>query len=450
MQNIVNYLKKNGFIFANSSIYDNLKHIYDYGPLGINIKNNIKHYWLKHFVGNEANNHLIDSAIFNANSVWEASGHLTNFFDIFIDCKDCHHRFRLDECDEIQNMTEKEICDAINAQTISCLSCQSTNLTYPRSFNLMFKVNTSLLEENNKIPQHLYLRPETAQGIFTNYKNIQQALRLKIPFGIAQIGKAFRNEVTPKNFLFKTREFEQAEIEYFCHPDQWESAFDYYLQKCHVFLLKIMGFKKINLVAKEHGQSELAHYSLKTIDYNFAFPFGSKELMGISCRGDYDLKAHQANSKVNMAYLDQSNNTKFIPFVIEPSFGLDRLFLALICQNLNTETLPDDSTRIILKVPFHLASYQIAVLPLASKLREQAHSLYLRLKQQSHWQVTYDDTQSIGRRYRRQDEIGTPICITFDFDSLNDDCVTVRDRDTMKQTRLKISELLTFINSNYF
>ena len=448
MEKIITYLIKNGFVFPNSSIYSNLPSVFDYGDLGIKVKNNIKHFWRKHFITLEPENIEFDSAIFNKNEVWKNSGHFQNFHDDMVDCKSCKRRIRIDEFIHSIPVTNENYADLRAKEALKCPHCQKKDFTDLRNFQLMYKVQTNINETtNDEENEYLYLRPETAQGIFTNFKNIMTSYRKKIPFGVGQFGKVFRKEITTRHFLFKTKEFEQAELEYFCKPEQWKVHFDYYLQKCNDFLSNVLKLENNNLIAHEHTKTELAHYSNKTIDFLFKFPFGTKELMGISCRSDYDLKQHSQNSNQKLSVLDPYTNENYFPYIIEPSFGLDRLFLALICQNLKNESLPDNKSRVLLKMPYHLASYQLAVLPLSKQLHEFSFELYKKLSQQLPINITYDSTQNIGKRYRRQDEIGTMFCITIDFDTLKDNKITIRNRDTMEQQRMDIKEITNFFAS---
>lgn len=446
-EKIINYLQKNGFIFNNSSIYNNLSAVFDYGPLGINLKNNIKKVWKKHFISEEPNNYEVESAIFASSKVYEASGHLDHFNDAMIECKACHARQKIDDVVENKKIDHKTIVMQIKNNSLKCLKCEKTNFTWPITFNLMFKVDAKKTNQS-KPDNYLYLRPETAQGIFVNFKNVMQTQRLKIPFGIGQFGKSFRNEITTQYFIFKAREFEQAELEFFCKPKDWKKYFDYYLEKCNHFLYDILKLDKKKI--KTEVVKKLAHYSNYTVDYLFNFPFGWKELFGIACRNDYDLNAHQAKSQTDLRVVDLDTNKKYLPYVIEPSFGLERLFYALIVNNLVQDTLHDNSIRTVLKIPYYLASYQIAVLPLSKKLKKEAFEVYQMFLRQTNLNIIYDETQSIGKRYRRQDEIGTPFCITIDFDTLNDQKATIRNRDTMEQERLAISELISFFRKLKF
>ena len=442
MEKIMNLAKQYGFVYQGSEIYNGLANTWDYGPLGVELKNNIKKYWWNEFVHKEPNNVGLDSSILLNPMVWEASGHLGGFSDPLIDCKECHSRFRADKLIEESNedlivdgWSDQQMLDYINEHNLVCPKCGSLNYTDIRDFNLMFKTFMGVVQDSSS---EVYLRPETAQGIFINYKNIMRTTRKKLPMGVGQIGKSFRNEITPGNFIFRTREFEQMEMEVFCKPGEELEIFDYYMDKMVKFLENI-GFSKDVYRIREHSKEELSHYSNKTSDIEFKFPFGWGELWGLASRTDFDLLAHQEKSKVDMSYLDPTTNERFVPYVVEPSVGCDRLFLAVLCNSYVEETLEDGETREVLRLPFNLAPIKACVLPLVKKLEGEALEVYNMLAQK--YNVDFDTSGQIGKRYRRQDVIGTPFCITFDYDSLEDKCVTVRHRDTMQQERISIDDL---------
>ncbi len=442
MEKIMNLAKQYGFVYQGSEIYNGLANTWDYGPLGVELKNNIKKYWWNEFVHKEPNNVGLDSSILLNPMVWEASGHLGGFSDPLIDCKECHSRFRADKLIEESNedlivdgWSDQQMLDYINEHNLVCPKCGSLNYTDIRDFNLMFKTFMGVVQDSSS---EVYLRPETAQGIFINYKNIMRTTRKKLPMGVGQIGKSFRNEITPGNFIFRTREFEQMEMEVFCKPGEELEIFDYYMDKMVKFLENI-GFSKDVYRIREHSKEELSHYSNKTSDIEFKFPFGWGELWGLASRTDFDLMAHQEKSKVDMSYLDPTTNERFVPYVVEPSVGCDRLFLAVLCNSYVEETLEDGETREVLRLPFSLAPIKACVLPLVKKLEGEALEVYNMLAQK--YNVDFDTSGQIGKRYRRQDVIGTPFCITFDYDSLEDKCVTVRHRDTMQQERISIDDL---------
>ena len=445
MEKIVSLCKQRGFIFASSEIYGGLANSWDYGPLGVELKNNIKNLWWKNFVHQKDNIVGLDSAILMNANVWKASGHLANFVDPLVDCKICHRRFRADHLlaqhfkkqglkVNVSQWNLAELTKQLAINKIICLHCGNKDWTDVRQFNLMFETQQGVTKDSLDT---IYLRPETAQGIFVQFKNIAQVSRKKLPFGIAQIGKAFRNEITPGNFIFRTREFEQMEIEYFCYKQEAQDKFQQWKKLCEQWLLAI-GIKQINFRWVDHSSSELSHYSQATSDLEFQFPFGWSELWGLAHRGNYDLVQHQTHSKKDLSYLDTEKNEKILPDCIEPSLGVDRLFLAIICDAYQEQKLVNE-TRNLLKIDHRLAPYKAAILPLSKKLSEQSYKIYQTLNQ--HFLCDFDDTGSIGKRYRRQDEIGTPFCITFDFDSVSDEQVTLRYRDDMKQTRIKITQL---------
>jgi len=451
MEKIVNLCKNRGFIFSGSEIYGGLANSWDYGPLGVELKNNVKRAWWKKFVQECPYNVGIDSAILMNPQVWVASGHLGGFSDPLMDCKSCKTRHRADTLIEdhikennlnitITGWSNKQMQDFIKENKITCPDCGSSDFTDIRQFNLMFKTFQGVTEDSSAT---LYLRPETAQGIFVNFKNILRTTRKKVPFGVGQIGKSFRNEITPGNFTFRTREFEQMELEFFCKPDTDLEWFAYWKKYCHDFLLNL-GMKAEKLRLRDHAKEELSFYSRATTDFEYLFPFGWGELWGIADRTDYDLSKHQEHSGESMEYFDPETNEKYVPYVIEPSLGADRVTLAFLCDAYDEEELPDGDKRTVLRFHPALAPFKAAVLPLSKKLGEKATEVYTMLSK--HFCVDYDEAGTIGKRYRRHDEIGTPFCITYDFDSLNDNMVTVRDRDTMEQVRIPISELVSYIN----
>ena len=445
---VVAHMKSTGFVYQGSEIYGGLANTWDFGPLGIELKNNIKNAWWKRFIQEDPNNVGLQSAILMNPNVWVASGHVGGFSDPLMDCKECKSRFRADQLIEeatnhevnCSKMTNEEMEDYIANHDIVCPKCGAKNFTGIRQFNLMFKTFQGVLEDAKST---IYLRPETAQGIFVNFKNVQRTMRKKLPFGIGQIGKSFRNEITPGNFIFRTREFEQMELEFFCKPGTDLEWFEYYCNACVQFL-KDLGLSEENIRLRAHDPEELAHYSNGTsdIEYNFSEPIGWGELWGIADRTDFDLKAHQTTSKQSLEYFDQETNSKYIPYVIEPSSGVERLILAVMCEAYEMQQLENDE-RLVLHLHPYLAPYKVAVLPLSKKLNDQASKVFSDLA--SEFTCTYDDAQSIGKRYRRQDSIGTPFCVTVDFETEKDNCVTVRDRDTMEQERVALSELKDYI-----
>ncbi|WP_288228801.1 glycine--tRNA ligase [uncultured Faecalicoccus sp.] len=445
---VVNHMKTSGFVYQGSEIYGGLANTWDFGPLCVELKQNIKNAWWKRFIQEDPNNVGIQSAILMNPNVWVASGHVGGFSDPLMDCKECKSRFRADQLIEEATHNEvspngwsnEEMENYIREHEIACPKCGAKNFTDIRQFNLMFKTFQGVLEDAKST---IYLRPETAQGIFVNFKNVQRTMRKKLPFGIGQIGKSFRNEITPGNFIFRTREFEQMELEFFCKPGTDLEWFKTYCNACVQFL-KDLGLDEQNIRLREHAKEELAHYSNGTsdIEYNFADPIGWGELWGIADRTDFDLKAHQTTSKQSLEYFDPETNEKYIPYVIEPSVGVERLLLALMCEAYTVEELERD-TRVVLKLHPYLAPYKVAVLPLSKKLQDKAGEVFNMLSK--HFACTYDENQNIGKRYRRQDAIGTPYCVTVDFDTMEDGCVTVRDRDTMEQERIKIEDLKDYI-----
>jgi glycyl-tRNA synthetase len=450
METMVNLCKARGYIYPGSEIYGGLANSWDYGPLGVELKNNIKKIWMKKFVQETKYNVGLDAAILMNPETWVASGHVGGFSDPLIDCKECKTRHRADKLIEewahdngndmiADGMKDEEMVEFIKNNHIICPNCGKQNFTDIRKFNLMFKTFQGVTEDSTT---QLYLRPETAQGIFVNFKNVLRTTRRKLPMGIAQIGKAFRNEITPGNFTFRTREFEQMELEFFCKPGtdlEWHA---YWKDYCKKFLIDL-GMKEENIRLRDHSKEELVFYSAATTDIEFAFPFGWGELWGISDRTDYDLKQHANHSKADLSYLDPETNEKYIPYCIEPSLGCDRVALAFLCNSYEEEKIAEDDTRIVLHLHPILAPYKVAVLPLSKKLSEKAEEVYASLSKR--FMCDYDEAGSIGKRYRREDEIGTPYCVTIDFDTLEDDTVTIRDRDTMEQVRVKIDELNKWI-----
>ena len=445
---IVAHMKNSGFVYQGSEIYGGLANTWDFGPLGIELKNNIKSAWWKRFIQESPHNVGVQSAILMNPKVWEASGHVGGFSDPLMDCKECKSRFRADQLIEQHShqtvncggMSNEEMENYIRDHEIACPKCGAHNFTSIRQFNLMFKTFQGVLEDAKS---SIYLRPETAQGIFVNFKNVQRSMRKKLPFGIGQIGKSFRNEITPGNFIFRTREFEQMELEFFCKPGTDLEWFHYYCDACMKFLGDL-GLSKENLRLREHDKEELSHYSNGTsdIEYMFGDPIGWGELWGIADRTDFDLKAHQTVSKQSMEYFDQEANEKYIPYVVEPSVGVERLILAVMSEAYEEEQLENDS-RVVLHLHPYLAPYKVAILPLTKKLNDQASKVFTDLA--SHFSCTYDDAQNIGKRYRRQDSIGTPFCVTVDFETEKDGCVTVRNRDTMEQERIALTDLEAYI-----
>lgn len=446
---VVAHMKNSGFVYQGSEIYGGLANTWDFGPLGVELKNNIKNAWWKRFIQESVHNVGIQSAILMNPNVWVASGHVGGFSDPLMDCKACKSRFRADQLiEEATNgevnpagMSNEEMEQFIKDHNIACPKCGAHDFTSIRQFNLMFKTFQGVLEDAKST---IYLRPETAQGIFVNFKNVQRTMRKKLPFGVGQIGKSFRNEITPGNFIFRTREFEQMELEFFCKPGTDLEWFDYYCKTCVQFL-KDLGLKEENVRLRAHEQEELAHYSNGTsdIEYNFAHPIGWGELWGIADRTDFDLKAHQETSKQSLEYFDQETNEKYIPYVIEPSVGVERLLLAIMCEAYTEEEVGEKDTRLVLKLHPCLAPYKAAILPLSKKLSDAAMEVFHKVAKE--FSTTFDDAQSIGKRYRRQDSIGTPYCVTVDFETEKDGCVTVRDRDTMEQERVAIDDLCDYL-----
>ena len=447
MDELVAFLKNQGYVFQGSEIYGGLANAWDYGPLGVELLNNIKKMWWKKFVQESKTNVGLDAAILMNSRVWVASGHVGGFSDPLIDCKSCGVRYRADKL--IEDFTQgketgdgwsnEKLMEFVKENQIPCPDCGKSNWTDIRKFNLMFKTNMGVIDDAKNV---VYLRPETAQGIFVNFKNIQRTSRKKLPFGICQIGKAFRNEITPGNFVFRTREFEQMEMEFFCKPGTDLEWFSYWKKYCLDFL-DLAGLDKDKLRYRDHAKEELAFYSKATTDIEYEFLFGWGELWGIADRTDYDLGVHQKASGESLEYFDPETNEKYLPYVIEPSVGVGRLLLAILSNAYQLEELEDGDTREVLRLKPYLAPITCAVLPLTNKLNEEATELYDMLSKE--FSCDYDVSGKIGKRYRRQDANGTPYCITYDFDSLEDKCVTVRDRDTMAQERVRISDLVNYI-----
>lgn len=451
METIVRLCKSRGYVYPGSEIYGGLANTWDYGPLGVELKNNVKAAWRKKFIQENKNIVGLDAAILMNPETWVASGHVSGFSDPLLDCKECKTRHRADKLIEsyahekgedivADGWTDEQMLKYINDHKIVCPKCGKLNYTDIRKFNLMFKTFQGVTEDSTST---VYLRPETAQGIFVDFKNVMRTTRKKIPMGIAQIGKAFRNEITPGNFTFRTREFEQMELEFFCKPGTDLEWFEYWRKFCKNWLLNL-GMKEENIRLRDHSPEELVFYSKGTTDIEFAFPFGWGELWGIADRTDYDLTAHQTHSKEDMSYLDPETNEKYIPYVIEPSVGADRVTLAFLCNAYEEQELGEGDTRVVLHLHPALAPYKAAILPLSKKLNDKADEVFQTLAKA--FPVDYDDAGSIGKRYRRQDEIGTPYCITVDFDTLEDNQITVRDRDTMEQIRIPIDQVEKYIS----
>ena len=455
MDKIVDLCKSKGFVYPGSEIYGGLANTWDYGPLGVELKNNIKKAWLKKFVQENKYNVGLDSAILMNPQTWVASGHIGGFSDPLMDCKECKTRHRADNLIEdfdgtnVVGWSNEQMTDYIRDHEICCPNCGKSNFTDIRQFNLMFKTFQGVTEDTKS---ELYLRPETAQGIFVNFSNIQRTTRKKIPFGVAQVGKSFRNDITPGNFIFRVREFEQMELEFFCKPGTDLEWFEYWRSFCRNFLISL-GLKEENLRLRDHSPEELCFYSKATTDFEYLFPFGWGELWGVADRTDYDLTQHIKTSGKSLEYFDPETNEKYIPYVIEPSLGVERLFLSIVTEAYDEEEListdkngnEKKEVRTVMRLHPALAPYKAAVLPLVKKLTPKAEEVFEMLSKK--FMVTFDETGTIGKRYRRQDEIGTPFCITYDFDTLeNDGCVTVRDRDTMEQERIRIEELENYLN----
>ncbi len=449
LDKIVALCKGRGFVYPGSEIYGGLAHTWDYGPLGVELKTNIKNAWRKKFIQENKYNVGLDSAILMNPQTWVASGHVGGFSDPLMDCKDCKTRHRADKLIEdnggdANGWTNEQMMTYIREHGIKCPNCGSTNFTDIRQFNLMFKTFQGVTEDSKN---EIYLRPETAQGIFVNFANIQRTSRKKVPFGVAQVGKSFRNEITPGQFIFRVREFEQMELEFFCKPGTDLEWFQYWRSYCKNFLLSL-GLKEENIRLRDHSPEELCFYSKATTDFEFMFPFGWGELWGVADRTDYDLTQHQKTSGKSLEYFDPETNEKYIPYVIEPSLGVERLFLAVVCDAYDEEQLEDGTSRTVMHLHPALAPVKAAVLPLSKKLSEKAGELHDELAK--YFNVDFDDAGAIGKRYRRQDEIGTPFCITYDFDTETDGCVTVRERDSMQQVRIPLTEVKAYIEERIF
>ena len=451
MEKLVALCKSRGFVYPGSEIYGGLANAWDYGPLGVELKNNVKKAWMKKFVQESKYNVGLDAAILMNPKTWVASGHVGGFSDPLIDCKNCKTRHRADKLIEdwahennkdmvADGMTDEEMINFIKENNIVCPKCGEQNFTPIRKFNLMYKTYQGVTEDSSS---EIYLRPETAQGIFVNFKNVLRTTRRKLPIGIGQVGKSFRNEITPGNFIFRIREFEQMELEFFCKPGTDMEWFEYWRAFCKNWLLSL-GMKEEKIRLRDHSPEELCFYSKGTTDIEFAFPFGWGELWGIADRTDYDLKQHAQYSGEDFTYLDQETGEKFVPYCVEPSLGCDRVTLAFLCNAYEEQEIAEGDVRTVLHLHPALAPYKVAVLPLSKKLSEKAEEVYAKLSK--NFMCDYDEAGSIGKRYRREDEIGTPYCVTIDFDTLEDECVTIRDRDTMEQVRVKIDELEIWLN----
>lgn len=450
-EKITTHLQQTGYVFQGSQIYGGLSNSWDYGPLGAEIKKNIREAWWKRFVQESPTNVGIDAGILMNPRVWEATGHVTTFNDPMVDCKACKARHRADELiksefpdADVDNMTFEQMDQFIKEHEVKCPICGKADFTPIRKFNMMFKTHIGVTEDSSSV---VYLRPETAQGVFVNFKNVQRTQRKKLPFGICQTGKSFRNEITPGNFTFRIREFDQMEMEFFCKPGTDLEWFAYWKDYCLKFV-ESLGPKAENLRFRDHEPAELAFYSKATTDVEYDFPdLGWGEILGVADRTDYDLKRHQEYSKEDMSYFDPETNEKYIPYVIEPSMGLDRLILMVLMDSYDEEALEGGDVRTVMHINPALAPYKVAVLPLSKKLEEKSKEVLSVLNK--HFQVTYDVTGSIGKRYRRQDEIGTPFCVTVDFDTLENNTVTIRDRDTMQQIRMPIDELVKYFEEKF-
>ncbi len=448
---LCNHFIVSGYYFQGSEIYGGLSNTWDYGPLGSEIKRNIRRMWWKKFVQESSTNVGIDAAILMNPKVWEATGHVSTFNDPLIDCKSCKQRFRADQLIEkefpdvdVNGMTNEQMMAFIRENHVKCPNCGKEDFTDIRQFNMMFKTHIGVTEDSKSV---VYLRPETAQGMFVNFKNVLRTTRRKLPIGICNVGRAFRNEITPGQMTFRTREFDQMEMEFFCKPGEDLKWFDYWKQYCLNFV-DSLGIKKENLRYRDHEQAELAFYSKATTDIEYLFPFGWGEIWGIADRTDYDLKRHIEHSGEALDYLDPETNEKYVPYCIEPSVGLDRLVLMTLCDAYDEETVGDNDTRIVMHLSPAVAPIKAAILPLSKKLEEKAREVEQLLNK--YFDVLYDDTGSIGKRYRRQDAIGTPFCITIDFDTENDGAVTIRERDSMAQIRLPINELKAYLEEKVF
>ena len=451
MEKVVGLAKNRGFVYPGSEIYGGLANTWDYGPMGVELKNNVKRAWWKKFIQESPYNVGVDCAILMNPQVWVASGHVGGFSDPLMDCRECKERFRADKIIEqymkdkgmpevsVDGWSNEKMKQFVEEYNVPCPTCGQHNFTEIRQFNLMFKTFQGVTEDAKNA---VYLRPETAQGIFVNFKNVQRTTRKKLPFGIAQVGKSFRNEITPGNFTFRTREFEQMELEFFCKPGTDMEWFSYWREYC-VNWLDNLGIKKDSIRLRDHEKEELSHYSNATTDIEFLFPFGWGELWGVADRTDYDLKCHQNTSGQDMTYFDQESNEKYVPYCIEPSLGADRMTLAFLCDAYDEEEVGEGDVRTVLRFHPALAPVKAAILPLSKKLSEKALEVYATLAK--HFHCDFDESGSIGKRYRRQDEVGTPFCITYDFDSLENNTVTVRDRDTMEQIRISVDELVNYL-----
>ena len=446
-----NHFIVSGFYYQGSEIYGGLSNTWDYGPLGSEVKMNIRKMWWKKFVQECPMNVGIDAAIVMNPRVWEATGHVSTFNDPLIDCKKCKQRFRADQLIEAQfpeadvnGMDNNQMMDFIHQNHVKCPNCGGEDFTDIRQFNMMFKTHIGVTEDSKAV---VYLRPETAQGMFVNFKNVVRTTRKKLPLGICNVGRAFRNEITPGQMTFRTREFDQMEMEFFCKPGDDLKWFDYWKKHCLDFV-DSLGIKKENLRYRDHEQAELAFYSKATTDIEYLFPFGWGEVWGIADRTDYDLKRHMEYSKESLEYLDPETNEKYVPYCIEPSVGLDRLVLMTLCDAYDEEQIGDNDTRVVMHLSPAVAAYKAAILPLSKKLEEKAKEVESLLNK--YMNVVYDDTGSIGKRYRRQDAIGTPYCVTIDFDTLEDNAVTIRERDSMQQVRLPIADLAKYLSVKIF
>lgn len=445
MEELTNYCKNYGYIFQGSEIYGGLANTWDFGPLGVELKNNLKKAWLKRFVQEDVNNVGLDSAILMNTKTWEASGHLKTFSDPLIDCKSCKTRHRADKLleeagiEDAAGLSNDDMVAKIKEMQIPCPDCGAKDFTDIRNFNLMFKTFQGVTEDNKNV---VYMRPETAQGIFVNFNNIQRSMRLKLPFGVGQVGKSFRNEITPGNFIFRVREFEQMELEFFCKPGTELDWFKYYKDECKKFLLDL-GIKEEKLRLRDHSQEELSFYSNATTDIEYLFPFGWGELWGIASRTSYDLTQHMEHSKQSLEYLDPETNERYIPYVVEPSLGVERLFLTVLCNAYDKEQLENEEREVLRLHPF-LAPMKVTVLPLVKKYhQEKAMEVYRNLSK--YFPTSYDESGSIGKRYRRADVVGTPFCITIDDNTMNEGTVTIRHRDSMEQEVVKLEDVVKFV-----
>ena len=448
---VCNHFIVSGFYYQGSEIYGGLSNTWDYGPLGSEVKMNIRKMWWKKFVQECPMNVGIDAAILMNPKVWEATGHVSTFNDPLIDCKKCKQRFRADQLIEAQfpeadvnGMDNNQMMDFIHQNHVKCPNCGGEDFTDIRQFNMMFKTHIGVTEDSKAV---VYLRPETAQGMFVNFKNVVRTTRKKLPLGICNVGRAFRNEITPGQMTFRTREFDQMEMEFFCKPGDDLKWFEYWKKHCLEFV-DSLGIKKENLRYRDHEQAELAFYSKATTDIEYLFPFGWGEVWGIADRTDYDLKRHMEYSKESLEYLDPETNEKYVPYCIEPSVGLDRLVLMTLCDAYDEEQIGDNDTRVVMHLSPAVDAYKAAILPLSKKLEEKAKEVESLLNK--YMNVVYDDTGSIGKRYRRQDAIGTPYCVTIDFDTLEDNAVTIRERDSMQQVRLPIADLAKYLSVKIF